>query len=178
VLSDKSLEALKNAQNNANQNNVRVSTLQSDIYDGLSDQKFDLITVHPPAVPYPKGQDWGMTTGMRVATDGGNDGSHFVERSITEAKRHLRSKGSLLLLLPHWSNVTKAMKTLRSHYKEIKILGSKAVDFFPMIEGRPTRALIEHIKQLAAKGIIEMEFPENAPPQSSVTIIKANKMIL
>ena len=81
VLSDINDAALSSAKRNAARNGVTVQLVPSNFYDQFADDEFDVITVHPPAVPYPEGRDWGLSAGMKVATHGGADGSALVVRA-------------------------------------------------------------------------------------------------
>ena len=147
--------------------------VSSNFYDHFADDEFDVITVHPPAVPYPEGGDWGLSPGMRVATHGGADGSALVVRSIAEARRCLKDGGRLLLLLPHWSNVQRAWDELRKHYTQVTDHSRKQVEFFPIREGKPDEELIQHVRRLAGDGVIEMTF-ESEITQSWVSVIEGS----
>ena len=171
VLSDINEAALSSAKRNAARNGVVVELVPSNLYDHFDDDEFDVITVHPPAVPYPDGGDWGLSPGMRVATHGGDDGSELVVRSIAEARRCLKDGGRLLLLLPHWSNVQRARDELRKHYTQVTELSRKQVEFFPVREGKPDEELIHHVRKLAGEGVIEMTF-ESEIPQSWVSVVE------
>jgi len=172
TVSDINDAALASAKRNAARNAVDVRLAPSNLYKDFADAEFDVVTVHPPAVPYPDDSTWGLSAGMQVATDGGSDGSNLVVRSIAEARRVLRKGGRLLLLLPHWSNVEKARQTLRGHYSDVAELARKSVEFFPVREGKPSEKLLAHVRQLAAAGVIEMTF-EGAFPLSTVSVIEA-----
>jgi methylase of polypeptide subunit release factors len=163
VLSDINDAALSAAKRNAARNGVAVQLIPSNFYDQFADDEFDAITVHPPAVPYPEGGDWGLSPGMKVATHGGADGSALVVRSIAEAHRCLKNGGRLLLLLPHWSNVRRAWDELRKHYIDLREISKKQVGFFPVQEGKPDQELIQHVRKLAGDGVIEMTFQSEIP---------------
>jgi methylase of polypeptide subunit release factors len=171
VLSDINEAALSSAKRNAARNGVIVKLVPSNLYDHFADHEFDTITVHPPAVPYPVGADWGLSPGMRLATLGGDDGSEMVVRSIAEARRCLKDGGRLLLLLPHWSNVQRAWDELRKYYARVTELSRKQVEFFPVREGKPDQELIAHVRKLAGDGVIEMTF-ESEIPLSWVSVIE------
>ena len=173
--SDLNPEAITATKRNAEQNGVAITAVVADLYQSFPDNEFDVITVHPPAVPYPPKKDWGMTDGMKVATNGGDDGSFLVSRSIVEAKRCLKKNGKLLLLLPHWSNVQKAQSLLRENYADVVELGNRKVDFFPVTEGKPADDVVRYARQLAEQGIIELEF-ENGKMSSTVSVIQAVKV--
>jgi methylase of polypeptide subunit release factors len=171
VLSDINDAALAAARRNAARNGVIVRLVPSNFYENFGAEEFDTITVHPPAVPYPMGADWGLSPGMRVATHGGDDGSELVVRSIAEARRCLKDGGRLLLLLPHWSNLQRAWAELRKHYSQVTELSKKQVEFFPVREGKPDLELIQHVKKLAKDGVIEMSF-ESEIPLSWVSVVE------
>ena len=172
--SDLNPDTIVATKRNAKQNRVAITTVVADLYQSFPDNEFDVITVHPPAVPYPSQKDWGMTGGMKIATNGGDDGSVLVSRSIVEAKRCLKKNGKLLLLLPHWSNVKKAQPLLRENYADVVELGNRRVDFFPVTEGKPADDVVQYARQLAEQGVIELEF-ENGRPTSTVSVIQAVK---
>lgn len=172
--SDFNPEAITATKRNAEQNGVAVTTVVADLYQSFPDNEFDVITVHPPAVPYPPKKDWGMTAGMKMATNGGNDGSALVSRSVVEAKRCLKKNGKLLLLLPHWSNVQRAQSLLRENYMDVVELGNRRVVFFPITEGTPSEDVVQYAHRIAKQGIIELEF-ENGKPFSTVSVIQAIK---
>ena len=173
-LSDINEAALASAKRNAARNGVSVNLVHSNFYSEFADQQLDVITVHPPAVPYPDGGDWGLSAGMRVATDGGDDGSILVIRSIAEAHRPLKKGGRLLLLLPHWSNVKRAWQELETHFSKVTEISRKQVEFFPAREGKPDPALLLHLRKLADAGVIEVTF-ETEIPLSWVSVIEAVK---
>jgi release factor glutamine methyltransferase len=173
AVSDINQAALDAARRNARRNQVAISVVNASLYDGFTKESFDVITVHPPAVPYPEGDDWGLSAGMRIATNGGDDGSRLVIRSIAEAKPYLKKGGKLLLLLPHWSNLPAAREALSATYRTVDELARKQVEFFPVAEGRSNPRLLEHVKALAARGIIEMTF-DGAVPLSVVSVVQAS----
>lgn len=172
--SDINPEAISIAKKNVKLNKVKVNLVQSNLYKRFRDNEFDMITVHPPAVPYLKSKDWSMTEGMKIATNGGPDGSKLVIRSIIEAKRCLKKKGRLLLLLPHWSNTKKAYRALRRNYTRVSELTKLEVQFFPAIEYNPDTAVLNHIYRLAKDNIIEIKI-KNKNPYSIISVIKATK---
>ena len=172
--SDINPKSISITQKNAKINNVRIKTILADFYAPFKYNQFDIITVHPPAIPYPPKKDWDMPLDMKIATNGGPDGSRLVVRSIVEAKRCLKNDGKLLLLLPHWSNTKKAYVALKKNYKKIKELASKKVEFFPALEYHPDSKVLRHVYKLAKNKIIKIEFKNNKP-YSNVSVIQAIK---
>ena len=145
-----------------------------NLYGPYNEELFDLIVVHPPAVPYAPSEDWGLSAGMRLATDGGDDGSRLVLQSIRDAPARLREGGALLLLLPHWSNFRKAHEGLRREFADSKCLAGRRVPFFPAIEGNPSAGMMGRVTQLARDGIIEIDFSTDVFA-SRVSVVKAVK---
>lgn len=174
VAADVNPAALEATHRNARANGVALEVVSSDLYGAFPPASFDVITVHPPAVPYPPAEDWGLSRGMRIATDGGDDGSELVLRSIAEAPARLRPGGRLLLLLPHWSHVGKARAALAEHYADVRELARRTVEFFPAREGRPDEPLLRHVRRLAEEGAIEMSFDGDVP-LSVVSVIEARR---
>ena len=115
--SDINVVAIKVASLNAKLNRVKIRTVVGDLFEPFARDRFDVIAIHPPAVPYPIDKSWGLTRGMTIATDGGYDGSNLMVLSLSQAVRHLKPGGRLLLLLPQWSNTRKAYDVLSNHYR-------------------------------------------------------------
>lgn len=172
TVADLAEPALETARRNAATNGVNLEVVRSDLYAAFEPGSFDVVTVHPPAVPYPDEGDWGLTRGMRTATDGGDDGSELVVRSIVEARPLLRPGGRLLLLLPHWSHLGKGRQALADTYPSVEELARLTVEFFPVQEGRSDERTLAHVRLLAAEGNIEMTF-DGPVPLSVVSVIKA-----
>jgi release factor glutamine methyltransferase len=99
---DVSPAALRVAQRNAEKHGVaqRLSLLESDIFDAVHDETFDLIISNPPYVPAPDLE--GLQAEVRehephVALTDGRDGLSIIRRIVADAPTHLRSGGFLLL---------------------------------------------------------------------------------
>ena len=172
--SDINKEAIKVTKYNAKLNKVKIKTIVGNLFKPFKKNSFDVIAVHPPAVPYPAHKTWGLTKGMTIATNGGYDGSKLVVQTISQAVKYLKPKGKLLLLLPHWSNTKKAYEALFNNYSSVSKLSQKKVQFFPTTEGKPTKELINHIKFLSTSGTIELSYA-NKRWYSRVSVIQAVK---
>jgi release factor glutamine methyltransferase len=92
---DISRRALLSIRLNARRNNVRIRTLRGDLFAPLLGESFDLIVANPPYVP---GQESLPTRGIARAWEGGLDGRILVDRLLTDAPRHLRRGGSLIVI--------------------------------------------------------------------------------
>ncbi|HEY4473938.1 MAG TPA: HemK2/MTQ2 family protein methyltransferase [Candidatus Paceibacterota bacterium] len=172
--SDINATVIRVTQHNARLNNVKIKTVVGNLFQPFKQRSFDVIAIHPPAVPYPAHTTWGLTKGMTIATNGGPDGSRLVVKSITQAVRYLKPGGELLLLLPHWSNTHKAYKALLNNYSSASTLSQKRVRFFPAIEGRPTKKLLQYITTLSKNGVIDIQRDKKSL-FSMVSVIQALK---
>lgn len=106
VTVDISANAIKVATENARLNGVekRVRLIESNLFEGLSDEKFDIIVSNPPYIPEqdretlkPEVADYEPS----IALFGGLDGLDFYRRIIPDAKRHLNKKGMLIFETGH-----------------------------------------------------------------------------
>ena len=172
--SDINYEAIISAHQNAERNGVKIATVLTDLYDSFLNNKLDVITAHPPAVPCPPHKNWRTTLGMSIAINGGSDGLALVSRSIMEATTCLNKNGKLLLVLPHWCNFKKAYNLLRKNYSSISEIVRQKVEFFPATEFKPEKSVINYAYELAKKGVIEIEFKNNVP-YSVVSVVQAIK---
>lgn len=98
---DISKEALKIAKKNAISNNVdkQITFIESDIFENLQNEKFDIIVSNPP---YIKSDVIGMLSEEvrkepKIALDGGKDGLYFYDKIVKESYSYLTSGGYLCL---------------------------------------------------------------------------------
>ena len=101
VLSDISVDALAVAAVNIEQHEVgnRVRALQSDLFDGLSGQRFDLIVSNPPYVDAVDLADMPdeYQHEPELALASGDDGLDFTRRLLIEAEQYLTEEGVLVV---------------------------------------------------------------------------------
>ncbi len=101
VLADLSFEALEVANRNIEQHGLdeRVYTVQSDGFDGLPKQRFDLIVSNPPYVDAEDFADMPAEFHHEPALGlaCGNDGLDLVRRLLAEAADHLTEQGTLVV---------------------------------------------------------------------------------
>jgi len=99
VLADISTECLAMSQKNAELNQVAVSTIHTDLFSALKDQKFDLICCNPPYLTATDMEN--LQTEVRhepsLALYGGVDGLAFYRRIAAEYRSVLNPQGALLL---------------------------------------------------------------------------------
>jgi len=101
VLADISFDALEVANRNIEQHGLeeRVYTVQSDGFDGLPNQRFDLIVSNPP---YVDAEDFADMPDEfhhepELGLACGNDGLDLVRRMLAEAADHLTDDGVLIV---------------------------------------------------------------------------------
>lgn len=101
VLADLSFEALEVANRNIEQHGLedRVYTVQSDGFDGLPGQRFDLIVCNPP---YVDAEDFADMPDEfhhepELGLACGEDGLDLVRRLLAEAADHLTDSGTLIV---------------------------------------------------------------------------------
>jgi release factor glutamine methyltransferase len=123
--SDACAEALAVAQKNAENQAVKITFVQSDLFGTLKGKKFDLIVANPPYIPtkeidtlQPEVKDFEP----RMALDGGSDGLRVVCEIIHKAKEHLVPGGALLMEIGfgQWTAVKKELK--KNGYKDICVI--------------------------------------------------------
>src|SRR5919206_422017 len=93
---DLSRRATVTARLNARLNGVRVRVVRGSLFAPLGDERFDLIVSNPPYVPAEDPEI--PRRGLRRAWDAGIDGRVLLDRILTEACRHLRPGGSVLVV--------------------------------------------------------------------------------
>ena len=96
--SDISVDALELAQENAALNEVRVTFVESDLFDRI-DGKFDLICCNPPYLSKEDMEHLQKEVSFEpaLALYGGADGLDFYRRIANEYQAHLNAGGTLLL---------------------------------------------------------------------------------
>ena len=98
---DRSEKALVIAAQNAHENGLksRVHFLKSDLFSGLTDEKFDVIVSNPPYIPAREKE--GIQKEVRFEPEealyGGESGLEVIERILQGAKQWLKDSGYLIL---------------------------------------------------------------------------------
>ncbi len=97
---DVSADAITLAKENARFNNAEIEFVESDLFNGLDNRKFDVIISNPP---YIKKQDiLSLQKEVKdfepiIALDGGDDGLDFYRVIAEKAKEYLSDNGALFL---------------------------------------------------------------------------------
>ncbi|NKF22700.1 50S ribosomal protein L3 N(5)-glutamine methyltransferase [Solimonas marina] len=99
-LADLSPKALAVARRNIEKHVLgnRVRAIRSDVFDGLTNEVYDLIVTNPPYVP---NAEWKALSAEyrhepKMALAAGSDGMDIVARILDEAPRHLSNDGWLV----------------------------------------------------------------------------------
>lgn len=98
VASDISKEALEVAKKNAETNQVDVRFIQSDLFGGFSEEKFDVVFCNPPYIS--KGEFLSLDPDVKhyepeVALWGGEDGGDCYRKIAKEVKKYLKPRAKL-----------------------------------------------------------------------------------
>ena len=96
---DISENALSLAKENAQENNVEIEFIKSDIFSALKNKKFDVIISNPPYIATREIEklERELSFEPQNALDGGVDGLDFYREIILNAKEHLNQGGLLVL---------------------------------------------------------------------------------
>jgi release factor glutamine methyltransferase len=98
---DPSEKALKYAEENARINSIKnVTFLHGSLFEPVKDMIFDIIVSNPPYIKsgdiqslQPEIRDWEP----KDALDGGKDGLYFYREIFSQAARHLKPKGLIIV---------------------------------------------------------------------------------
>ncbi len=95
-------------------------TKKSNLFSNIK-EKFDFVAFNPPYVPSEeiKWKD----------LDGGKNGREIIDVFIPQAKKHLKKKGVLLLLITSLNKPTSVKKLLKKNGFSVNIVGRKKLFF-------------------------------------------------
>ncbi|MCX8153437.1 MAG: class I SAM-dependent methyltransferase [Candidatus Bathyarchaeota archaeon] len=122
--------AVRCAKYNSKVNNVesKIAIIQSDLFTWLSEKaKFDLILFNAPYLPEEirKAQCW-----LDYAWAGGLTGREIIDRFISEAPKHLKSSGRILLMQSTLANVNGSICKFAEFNMRTRILAKHDLPFF------------------------------------------------
>ena len=119
--SDISSQALKIAKLNAKENGVEINFIESDLFENIELNDFDIIISNPPYIETNiiETLDEEVRKEPRLALDGGKDGLDFYRKIILNAKRYLKENGILALEIGY-DQKEKVIEILeKQNYREI-----------------------------------------------------------
>lgn len=117
VAVDRSPEALELAEENGALLKVEIEVVESNLFERLRTEKFELIIANLPYVPTEHLAE--LSSSIRrfepmKAIDGGERGMDYIRPLLTQAHKHLRPRG--LIALEIWpSQVEKIVRLVRDH---------------------------------------------------------------
>ena len=97
--SDINAKALDIARKNAEDNNVSIQFIHSDMFNNIQEKAFDIIVSNPPYIESGviKKLSKEVQNEPRLALDGGEDGLDFYKIIVNEAYKHLNKSGKIFL---------------------------------------------------------------------------------
>lgn len=97
--SDVSIKALKVAEKNNVMNNTKVEFIESNLFEKINGEKFDVIVSNPPYIKNEeiKSLSKQVQNEPYIALAGGEDGLDFYRKIIDEAYKHINENGYLCL---------------------------------------------------------------------------------
>lgn len=141
--------SLATVRANAVLNRVRVQTARGNLFDAVDGHEFDVIVSNPPYLP---GRDGAPGRGRARAWEGGPRGRLFIDRICSEAVRHLRSGGVLLIVHSSVCSIRETVERLASHGFEVSIAASQRGPLGPILRSRA--------KWLTRQGLVDADLTE------------------
>ncbi|HEX2015774.1 MAG TPA: HemK2/MTQ2 family protein methyltransferase [Solirubrobacteraceae bacterium] len=134
---DVSRRAVLSARLNARLNGVRVHALRGNLFEPVSDRRFDLILSNPPYVPSDSEQL--PQRGLGRAWEAGGDGRALLERICSDAPGHLRPGASLLLVHSSVCNTQRTVQALERRGLRVAVLERRRGPLGPLLSARAAR---------------------------------------
>ena len=120
--SDISAKALATAKTNAKNLHQNIKFIESDLFDNISDEKFDLIISNPPYIPQgtnvQKEVEFEPKTALFTSEE---TGTEYYKQIITDGKKHLTEGGHIVFELGINQSETVKGYFEQNGYKDITI---------------------------------------------------------
>jgi release factor glutamine methyltransferase len=126
--------AARCARENATFNNVRgkMAFIQGDLFTPLRKaEKFDVILFNAPYLPADKSE---ADSWITRAWAGGATGRQIIDRFISEAPKHLKRSGRVLLLQSTLANVGESLHKFAECRLSARVVAERALPFFETIK--------------------------------------------
>jgi release factor glutamine methyltransferase len=133
VAADVNPYAIRCAKQNAQLNNVRskMDFVQGDLFTPLSEKvKFDVIFFNAPYLPTEGTED---ESWLNRAWAGGAAGRQVIEHFISEAPKHLKQMGQILLMQSTLADVSETLHKFAKCHMNASVLADRALPFFETI---------------------------------------------
>jgi release factor glutamine methyltransferase len=125
--------ALRCAKSNAALNDTRsnMDFVQSDLFRSFRETvKFDVILFNAPYLPT-EGTEG--DTLLEKAWSGGKSGRQVIDKFISDAPKHLKPKGRILLLQSTLSNINETERKFKENGLHTSIVAERSLPFFETI---------------------------------------------
>jgi len=121
-------KALELTEKNAEENNVKIKTIKSDLFSDIK-QKFDFIYFNPPyVIDEGKRTEW-----IDKALNGGKKGREVIDRFIPEIKNHLTKNGKCFFLQSDINGIKETEQKLKKQKLNYCIQGRQKLFFEELI---------------------------------------------
>lgn len=118
-------KALRLAKINARENGItNVEFLQSDLFENIGEEKFNLIVLNPPYLP---GKS--LERGSRESDQwyGGENGRKVVKNFSKGVEKYLEGDGRILLLISSLTNLDETEKLFRERGFEVEVIDERKI---------------------------------------------------
>lgn len=122
---DISAKALNVAKKNSKQNNINIEFAESNLFERLQKNKFDVIVSNPPYIETEviKTLSKEVKNEPLIALDGGQDGLKFYKAILQQANNYLNKNGYLLLEIGY----NQGQAVLSLEHKNLKLITKQPI---------------------------------------------------
>ena len=118
VAADISKPAIKNTIFNAGLNNLKIDTIQSNLFKNIK-EKYDIIVFNPPYLP---------TINEDISWDGGIKGLNIIQPFLETAKKHLFKNGVIYIVISNLTDMKKMIADNSAEYN-FEVISYKRIFF-------------------------------------------------